>query len=167
MLCLPFPVGSHAMPKRGAKFGKRSEEHTSELQSRLHLVCRLLLEKKKGPGDLGCLSNSNRARFAGFYGEWGLDRTATIDNLPHNVSHYYMPSVNIRQLRDTCDLKAWLRAGKTVELRERDHVIAHIVPGQEKDRPVKSPNFEARRKKIFGDRVLPGTDLLIEERGRY
>src|SRR2546422_4254822 len=33
----------------------RSEEHTSELQSRLHLVCRLLLEKKKkntiGTGD--------------------------------------------------------------------------------------------------------------------
>src|SRR2546429_3760693 len=28
-------------------FAKRSEEHTSELQSRLHLVCRLLLEKKK------------------------------------------------------------------------------------------------------------------------
>src|SRR2546429_4307625 len=29
------------------KRGTRSEEHTSELQSRLHLVCRLLLEKKK------------------------------------------------------------------------------------------------------------------------
>src|SRR2546422_5339370 len=28
-------------------FDLRSEEHTSELQSRLHLVCRLLLEKKK------------------------------------------------------------------------------------------------------------------------
>src|SRR3989449_1612964 len=28
-------------------FATRSEEHTSELQSRLHLVCRLLLEKKK------------------------------------------------------------------------------------------------------------------------
>src|SRR2546429_1684198 len=28
-------------------FVNRSEEHTSELQSRLHLVCRLLLEKKK------------------------------------------------------------------------------------------------------------------------
>src|SRR2546422_6800765 len=27
--------------------GERSEEHTSELQSRLHLVCRLLLEKKE------------------------------------------------------------------------------------------------------------------------
>src|SRR2546429_6606415 len=29
------------------KSSRRSEEHTSELQSRLHLVCRLLLEKKK------------------------------------------------------------------------------------------------------------------------
>src|SRR5687768_11419103 len=37
-------------PRIGAVAGKvrvRSEEHTSELQSRLHLVCRLLLEKKK------------------------------------------------------------------------------------------------------------------------
>src|SRR6478752_5855188 len=32
-----------------ARFSSRSEEHTSELQSRLHLVCRLLLEKKKTP----------------------------------------------------------------------------------------------------------------------
>src|SRR3989449_2393316 len=31
-------------------YPKRSEEHTSELQSRLHLVCRLLLEKKKRTG---------------------------------------------------------------------------------------------------------------------
>src|SRR2546422_6863812 len=30
-----------------ANLAPRSEEHTSELQSRLHLVCRLLLEKKK------------------------------------------------------------------------------------------------------------------------
>src|SRR3712207_8893179 len=29
--------------------GRRSEEHTSELQSRQYLVCRLLLEKKKNP----------------------------------------------------------------------------------------------------------------------
>src|SRR5690348_18221313 len=35
---------------RGAReiAGERSEEHTSELQSPVHLVCRLLLEKKKG-----------------------------------------------------------------------------------------------------------------------
>src|SRR2546429_6225451 len=41
----------HARPRGGGARAKRarerSEEHTSELQSRLHLVCRLLLEKKK------------------------------------------------------------------------------------------------------------------------
>src|SRR5205814_9247593 len=37
--------------RRGAAHGlRRSEEHTSELQSLRHLVCRLLLEKKKGRG---------------------------------------------------------------------------------------------------------------------
>src|SRR2546422_6657285 len=36
---------SHESPPRSPIV--RSEEHTSELQSRLHLVCRLLLEKKK------------------------------------------------------------------------------------------------------------------------
>src|SRR2546429_2857520 len=39
----PFPLADGAMIFDAA----RSEEHTSELQSRLHLVCRLLLEKKK------------------------------------------------------------------------------------------------------------------------
>src|SRR2546422_4458341 len=34
----------------------RSEEHTSELQSRLHLVCRLLLEKKKNIGQGGIVN---------------------------------------------------------------------------------------------------------------
>src|SRR2546422_4344107 len=34
----------------GGALDQRSEEHTSELQSRLHLVCRLLLEKKKKEG---------------------------------------------------------------------------------------------------------------------
>src|SRR5690554_6986367 len=36
-----------AQPPQLAGQGRRSEEHTSELQSRPHLVCRLLLEKKK------------------------------------------------------------------------------------------------------------------------
>src|SRR2546422_9180127 len=34
----------------------RSEEHTSELQSRLHLVCRLLLEKKKKHNKYSCFN---------------------------------------------------------------------------------------------------------------
>src|SRR3712207_7385816 len=37
----------HAPQRRRQRAGCRSEEHTSELQSRQYLVCRLLLEKKK------------------------------------------------------------------------------------------------------------------------
>src|SRR5258705_9779972 len=35
------------LPRRARRQQERSEEHTSEFQSRPHLVCRLLLEKKK------------------------------------------------------------------------------------------------------------------------
>src|SRR2546429_6000141 len=56
--CRPVPQPLAANPLRhwqrdavrlsaGLDSDARSEEHTSELQSRLHLVCRLLLEKKK------------------------------------------------------------------------------------------------------------------------
>jgi antitoxin (DNA-binding transcriptional repressor) of toxin-antitoxin stability system len=80
----------------------------------------------------------------------------------HNV---IMPSVNLRQLRDTRRLKAWLRAGSTVELRERDRVIARIVPDKSEEKPGKWPDFEARAKEILGDRVLP--NVVLEDRGRY
>src|SRR2546422_1385335 len=48
----PIPTTTRSLappqPPRGpSRCWERSEEHTSELQSRLHLVCRLLLEKKK------------------------------------------------------------------------------------------------------------------------
>lgn len=77
-----------------------------------------------------------------------------------------MPSVNMRQLRDTRQLKAWLRAGKTVELRERDLLIARIVPANGDQPPAEVPDFAARAKRIFGNRILPGADLLIKERRR-
>src|SRR2546422_6482833 len=41
------PVRKRREPSSPSGRLPRSEEHTSELQSRLHLVCRLLLEKKK------------------------------------------------------------------------------------------------------------------------
>src|SRR2546429_6429012 len=40
-------IGCRPCAPAVASYPSRSEEHTSELQSRLHLVCRLLLEKKK------------------------------------------------------------------------------------------------------------------------
>src|SRR2546422_7964719 len=49
----------------------RSEEHTSELQSRLHLVCRLLLEKKK-MSDLNALALINQ-----LYAQYVLDSIST------------------------------------------------------------------------------------------
>src|SRR2546422_5788695 len=47
--CRTRPACGRRRPRDGpeARARCRSEEHTSELQSRLHLVCRLLLEKKK------------------------------------------------------------------------------------------------------------------------
>src|SRR5687768_10583989 len=46
---VPFREGADLTlgPSSKHRWAYRSEEHTSELQSRLHLVCRLLLEKKK------------------------------------------------------------------------------------------------------------------------
>src|SRR5205809_2453323 len=46
VLCL---LTAFSVTNRRWAIALRSEEHTSELQSRLHLVCRLLLEKKKAP----------------------------------------------------------------------------------------------------------------------
>src|SRR5690625_7049054 len=42
-----MPISGMVMGRIGSRRMIRSEEHTSELQSRGHLVCRLLLEKKK------------------------------------------------------------------------------------------------------------------------
>src|SRR2546422_877745 len=43
----PRGIYTHLTARALQLWKERSEEHTSELQSRLHLVCRLLLEKKK------------------------------------------------------------------------------------------------------------------------
>src|SRR3712207_7785016 len=44
--CAPALTFTYCSTSRGTCTGSRSEEHTSELQSRQYLVCRLLLEKK-------------------------------------------------------------------------------------------------------------------------
>src|SRR5207247_10516880 len=49
--CSPTP-GLAGRSQEGQRRALRSEEHTSELQSRVELVCRLLLEKKKTAGDV-------------------------------------------------------------------------------------------------------------------
>src|SRR2546429_2514699 len=53
---LPGLLASLVDTRRTPKIPTRSEEHTSELQSRLHLVCRLLLEKKKTVPATDCVA---------------------------------------------------------------------------------------------------------------
>src|SRR2546429_3571413 len=70
------PVGQLDAEILGAHAGDvhaddRSEEHTSELQSRLHLVCRLLLEKKK-KSRRSSLVPDRAPRCAGLHGNTGL-----------------------------------------------------------------------------------------------
>src|SRR2546422_2779710 len=54
--------GNEANARPISAASRRSEEHTSELQSRLHLVCRLLLEKKKNKKYIKHFSKTNRHR---------------------------------------------------------------------------------------------------------
>jgi hypothetical protein len=75
-----------------------------------------------------------------------------------------MPSINLRQLRDTRQLKAWLRAGQVVELRERNELLGEIVPASPKITRKQWPDFAARLKADFGDRVVPAVDILLEDR---
>src|SRR5690349_22106012 len=51
---------------------KRSEEHTSELQSRRDLVCRLLLEKKKKIRVSGACSRRSRGRTGRTHDRWSV-----------------------------------------------------------------------------------------------
>src|SRR2546422_2414649 len=56
-----FPGCDSARGSEQTRIGsKRSEEHTSELQSRLHLVCRLLLEKKKNMKTIEYIARSRQ-----------------------------------------------------------------------------------------------------------
>jgi antitoxin (DNA-binding transcriptional repressor) of toxin-antitoxin stability system len=78
-----------------------------------------------------------------------------------------MRTINMRQLRNTRQLECWLKAGETIELQKRNRPVAQITPIHQPLAKREMPDFAARRRKIFGDRILPGADLVIEERGRY
>ncbi len=76
-----------------------------------------------------------------------------------------MPSINLSQLRNTRQLRAWLKAGQTVVLRERGHELGRIVPeAPAVVRPIEWPDAGARRKSNFGDRVIPFVGIHAEER---
>jgi antitoxin (DNA-binding transcriptional repressor) of toxin-antitoxin stability system len=75
-----------------------------------------------------------------------------------------MQTITLRQLRDTKQVKEWLRAGVHIEVRERGEVIGDLVPRTPVPSPVQWPDFEARLRSIYGDRVIPAVEMLIEDR---
>src|SRR2546421_9234504 len=65
--------GKPVVALHSASFRLRSEEHTSELQSRSDLVCRLLLEKKKTSITLMSLAPATLATFNRFFRVFAVD----------------------------------------------------------------------------------------------
>jgi hypothetical protein len=81
-----------------------------------------------------------------------------------------MQSITLRQLRDTRQVKAWLRAGVHIEVRERNEVLGDLLPRTPpKPSVVEWPDFAARLKRMYGDRILtPVADLIADrEDSRY
>ena len=76
-----------------------------------------------------------------------------------------MQSITLRQLRDTRKVKAWLKAGVHIEVRERNVVLGDLVPRTPPNPgPVEWPDFAARLKAIYGDRIIPAVADLLEDR---
>jgi hypothetical protein len=71
-----------------------------------------------------------------------------------------MPSINLRQLRDTRKLKQLLEAGEAIELRERNRVIGEITPKNIPQKPKEWPDFAARLKQMWGDRIFDNQSVL-------
>src|SRR5690348_17825626 len=70
------PLGSELAAK-AKSFDRRSEEHTSELQSPVHLVCRLLLEKKKKKKKTVKTKHKNRKNNNTKSNSYNIIRTST------------------------------------------------------------------------------------------
>ena len=70
--------------------------------------------------------------------------------------------LSLSQLRDTRKLKEWFAAGETVQLRDRDQVLARIVPERGEK---KSKEWPARLKEMWGDRIFDNQEILEEIRG--
>src|SRR2546429_5528036 len=71
-----YSMGGGVAFQLAVQHPERSEEHTSELQSRLHLVCRLLLEKKKITTPLD--ANGGRHRYIQYSPQHIQNRTGDI-----------------------------------------------------------------------------------------
>jgi antitoxin (DNA-binding transcriptional repressor) of toxin-antitoxin stability system len=79
-----------------------------------------------------------------------------------------MKTANVRQLRHAFgDVMEWIADGQQVQIIKKGKVIALLSPPPRVERRrIKLPDFESRRKRIFGSRVMPG-NIIAEERESY
>jgi antitoxin (DNA-binding transcriptional repressor) of toxin-antitoxin stability system len=82
---------------------------------------------------------------------------------------YHMQKASIRDLRyQFRKVEDLLQQGEEVQITRRRRVIATLVPVKT-ERKIKVPNFEARLKKIYGNRMLKvsGAELIARDRDRF
>jgi len=78
-----------------------------------------------------------------------------------------MKTTTIRELKhDTTTVLSWVARGESVEVRRRGEPVAVLSPRKRKARVVR-PDFLARLRTVYGDKVLSptATDLVSEARG--
>jgi antitoxin (DNA-binding transcriptional repressor) of toxin-antitoxin stability system len=82
----------------------------------------------------------------------------------------HMKTASVRDLRYRFpEIESRLRDGKEIEITKRRKVIARLVPASKPSSPPRRPDFLARLRKIYGNKVLKvtGADLVARERGPY
>jgi antitoxin (DNA-binding transcriptional repressor) of toxin-antitoxin stability system len=83
---------------------------------------------------------------------------------------YHMTKASVRDLRyEFKKIERLLRQGEEIQITKRRRVIARLVPESEEGAKKKMPDFRARMRAIFGDKVLAvsGADLISADRDRY
>ena len=82
----------------------------------------------------------------------------------------HMKTATVRDLRYRFpEVETLLREGEEIEITKRRRVVARLVPVAKHSAPRRRPDFLARLKKIYGDKVLKvtGAELIAQERGPY
>lgn len=82
---------------------------------------------------------------------------------------YHMTKASVRDLRyGFKKIERLLRQGEEIQITKRRRVIARLVP-ENTQSPSELPDFRARVRSIYGDKVLAvsGADLVSEDRNRY
>jgi len=79
-----------------------------------------------------------------------------------------MQTATMRDVRyDFGKIEAWLAMGEEVVVTRHSLPVARIVKETAVPKKIKMPDFEARARKIFGDRILPNAVLEARKEDRW